>query len=57
MKLNPKIQDAIRVIEAARPDFVAVLREVGQQTDKAPPQPKRSRARRAGKPVATKKPA
>jgi hypothetical protein len=57
MKLNPKIQDAIRVIEAARPDFVAVLREVGQQTDKAPAQPKRSRARRAGKPVATKKPA
>jgi hypothetical protein len=57
MRLNPKIQDALQAIETARAEFVVVLREIGQQAGKAPAQPKRSRAHRAAKPAAKKKPA
>jgi hypothetical protein len=57
MRLNPKIQDALQAIETARAEFVAVLREIGQQAGQSAALPKRSRARRAAKPVAKKKPA
>jgi hypothetical protein len=57
MRLNPKIQDALEAIETARAEFVAVLREIGQQAGQAPALPKRSRAHRAAKPVAKEKPA
>ena len=57
MRLNPKIQHALQAIETARAELVAMLREVGNQIEagKARATRKRSKARRAPKPVAKRK--